>query len=94
MGLIFYPSWVINLVGYAPDTRADGLYNAREELEYGYRAMLEREQERLQQMQLQQYQQQQYLLQQKLLDKQSMSNQVYGSGSGFNPKTIWGDGNR
>ena len=59
----------ISFAGFAEQLSTEKLYNPREELEYGYHAMLERQEAQNQKIQLQQYQQQQYLQEQQLLNQ-------------------------
>ena len=80
-GLVFVSMIAFSFEGFAEQVNLHKLYNAREELEYGYNAMLNRQEERNQKIQLQRYQQQEYLQQQELINQQNMYNQSHpGSG--------------
>jgi lipopolysaccharide export LptBFGC system permease protein LptF len=72
--------------GVAEDASRDKLYNAREDLEYGYRATLQREEEESQKAQLQRYQQQQYLQEQKSLEQQTLYNMSHPPGGLINSR--------
>ncbi len=53
------------------------MYNPREEVEYSYRATMERRDERNREIQFQRYQQKQYLEQQRLINQQDLYNQTH-----------------
>jgi hypothetical protein len=76
-GLALIPTITICLAGFSQETRAEGLYNPREELEYTLHASRERQEERRQQIQFIQYQQQQYMENQRLMNQQSMHDQAH-----------------
>ena len=80
-GLSLFPMMAICLRGLSPVASAEGLYNAREELEYTRRASIDRQDERNQQIRFQQYQQQQYMDHQRLMNQQSMYDQTHRRGS-------------
>jgi hypothetical protein len=88
-GLALIPTIMLCFAGFAQEARAEGLYNAREELEYTLHASRNREEERLQQIQFLQYQQQQYLERQRLLDQQSMYDQAHKRGSELSQVLLW-----
>ncbi len=69
----------ICLTGISGEVRADGLYNAREELEYTPQAKMDRLEEQNRQIQFQRYQQQQYMERERLMNQESMYNLVHES---------------
>jgi hypothetical protein len=79
--LVSFPIMAISFVAYSEAVKAEGLYNAREELEYSPHARMEREEEQSRQIQFQQYQQQQYMQHQRLMDQQSMYDETHRSAS-------------
>jgi hypothetical protein len=89
IGLILIPSITIGFAGLYQEARAEGLYNAREELEYTLHASRERQEERRQQTQFLQYQQQQHMEHQRLMDQQSMYDQTHRQGSQLSKVLLW-----
>lgn len=83
---------LLNLGGFASESWAEGLYNAREDLEYGRYATMARRDEQLQQKQFVQYQQQQYLQQQRLFDRQYLYNQTHIKGNQDYSTEYWENG--
>jgi hypothetical protein len=88
------PMMAISFVGFSGQARADGLYNAREELEYSPQARMARQEERNQQIQLLRYQQQEYMQHQRLMERETFNNQVYRSGARLNSRVFLGESDR
>lgn len=58
----------------------DGVFNPRDDLNYGYHGTEERLDKRQQQILMQQYQQQEYMDQQRRIYQQNLNSQIYQSG--------------
>jgi hypothetical protein len=88
--LVLFPSVAISLLSHSDESKADELYNAREELEYSPQARMARQEERNREIQFQRYQQQQYLQNQHLMEQESLANQVHHSEGRLDSKDIIG----
>jgi hypothetical protein len=80
--LVFISALVLSFIGLAKVANADELTNLRDEMAYGYHAMLERQEEHEREIQFQEYQQRQYLQQQQTINQLDMYNQMRHQGSG------------
>jgi hypothetical protein len=89
--LVFSPMVAISFLGFSGQARADGLYNAREELEYSPQARMARQEERNQQIQLLRYQQQEYMQHQRLMEQESVNNQIERSAGRLDSKVLLGE---
>ena len=88
-GLPLVPSLMICFAGFAQEAMAEGLYNAREELEYTRHASQNREDEQRQKIQFLRYQQQQYLEHERLMNQQSMYDQAHHRKSDLSQALMW-----
>ncbi|CAG7857206.1 hypothetical protein MCAMS1_01949 [biofilm metagenome] len=73
---VFVSILAISIIGFTNVALAEELTNLRDEMAYGYDAMLERQEERERAKQFQQYQQKEYRQQQQTINRLDMYNQA------------------